>query len=407
MPAMSRVRAGERPAFLSYGFRPFFLLAALQAGLTILVWIGFITGRIEVPTAFAPVDWHVHEMLFGFQAAAIGGFLLTAIPNWTGRLPVRGAPLLVLVLAWIAGRLAVAFSARVGWGLAMGVDMAFLVLLAAASLREIVAGQNWRNLAVVGLLCILGAANLAFHLEAHVTGEAAYARRGAIAVILVLVSLIGGRIIPSFTRNWLAPRGPGRLPVPFGAFDKGVLGATVLTCLLWVAAPASAVSGGLLALCAGLHLARLMRWAGDRTWRNPLLVILHVAYLFVPLGFALCAAASLSWVPPGAGLHAWTTGAFGALTLAVMSRASLGHTGRPLKAGALTQACYVLVVLGSLARIASALALGPAALLDGAGLAWSLGFLLFAVGYWPALTGPRVAQKAPSGPAGGPVPAAR
>ncbi|QTL04404.1 NnrS family protein [Aquabacter sp. L1I39] len=407
MPAISRLRAHEGLAFLSYGFRPFFLLAALQAGLTILVWIGFVTGRIAVPTAFAPVDWHVHEMLFGFQAAAIGGFLLTAIPNWTGRLPVRGAPLLGLVLAWIAGRLAVAFSARIGWDLALALDMAFLILLAAACVREIVAGRNWRNLGVVVLLGLIGAANLAFHLEAHFTGEAAYARRGAIAAILVLVSLIGGRIIPSFTRNWLAPSGLGRLPVPFGAFDKAVLGATVLTCLVWVAAPASAVSGGLLALCAGLHLARLMRWAGDRTWRNPLLVILHVSYLFVPLGFGLGAAASLGWVLPGAGLHAWTAGAFGTLTLAVMSRASLGHTGRPLKAGALTQACYVLVVLGSLARVASALNLGPPALLDVAGLAWSLGFLVFAAAYWPVLTGPRAAQKVPSGPAGCSVPAAR
>lgn len=407
MPAVSRLRAYDGPALLSYGFRPFFLFAALQASLTILVWIAFLTGRMELPTAFAPVDWHVHEMLFGFQVAAIGGFLLTAIPNWTGRLPVQGGPLLVLVLAWLAGRLAVGLSARIGWGVAMGVDMLFLVLLAAACLREILAGKNWRNLGVVGLICLIGATNLAFHLEAHVTGEAAYARRGAIAAVLVLVSLIGGRIIPSFTRNWLAPRGPGRLPVPFCAFDKAVLLATVLSCLAWVAAPASGASGALLALCAGLHLARLLRWAGDRTWRNPLLVILHVAYLFVPLGFALSAAASVGWGLPGAGLHAWTAGAFGTLTLAVMSRASLGHTGRALAAGVMTQACYILVVLGSLARIASAFNLGPPALLDAAGLSWSLGFLLFALAYWPVLTGPSVAHKAPSGPAGRPAARAR
>ncbi len=152
---------------------------------------------------------------------------------------------------------------------------------------------------------------------------------------------------------------------------------------------------------------RLLRWAGDRSWRNPLLVILHAAYAFVPVGFGLTAAACFGGVPPGAGLHAWTAGAFGTLTLAVMSRASLGHTGRALEAGATTQACYGLVVLGSLARIASALDLGPPALLDAAGLCWSLGFLLFALAYWPVLTGPRLAQKAPSAPTGRPAVPAR
>src|SRR6478735_5649683 len=181
MAPIPRLRAYEGPALLSYGFRPFFLLAALQAGLTILVWLLVVTGHIAIPTAFAPVDWHIHEMLFGYQAAAIGGFLLTAIPNWTGRLPVQGTPLLVLVLAWVAGRIAVAASAVIGWRLAMAVDALFLVLLAGAAAREIVAGRNWRNLKVVVLIGLLLAANLAFHLEAALTGGAEVSRRLAIA----------------------------------------------------------------------------------------------------------------------------------------------------------------------------------------------------------------------------------
>lgn len=381
--------------FLSYGFRPFFLLAALQAGLAILVWLPFVAGIVSVPTAFAPVDWHVHEMLFGYQAAAIGGFLLTAIPNWTGRLPVLGTPLLVLVLAWLFGRAAVSVSAWIGWDLAMAADAIFLLMLAGAAIREIVASRNWRNLKVVTILCLLCATNIAFHVEAHLAGEAVYARRLAIGTILMLVALIGGRVIPSFTNNWLAQRG-GRLPVPFGAYDKAVLVMTGLALTLWVVRPDTRASGLALAGCAVLHLLRLSRWAGERTWRNPLLVILHIAYLFVPLGFALSAAASFGLAPAGAGLHAWTAGAFGTLTLAVMSRASLGHTGRPLIASPATQACYLLVVVGSLARIASAFDAGPPLLLDAAGLCWSFGFIGFAIAYWGVFTGPKVAQKAPS-----------
>uniref|UniRef100_UPI002FCB0789 NnrS family protein n=1 Tax=Bosea sp. (in: a-proteobacteria) TaxID=1871050 RepID=UPI002FCB0789 len=347
MAPIPRLRSYEGPALLSYGFRPFFLLAALQAGLTILVWLPFVTGHVAVPTAFAPVDWHIHEMLFGYQAAAIGGFLLTAIPNWTGRLPVQGTPLLVLVLAWLAGRIAVSASAWIGWRLAMAVDALFLLLLAGAAAREILAGRNWRNLKVVVLVGLLLAANLAFHLEAGLTGSADIARRLAIAAVLMLVVLIAGRIVPSFTRNWLAQRGEGRMPIPFGLYDKFVLAVSAAALVLWVVLPDSPASGVALGLAALLNLVRLGRWAGDRCWRNPLLIILHVGYLFVPIGFALTAAASFGLVGPGAGLHAWTAGAFGTMTLAVMSRASLGHTGRPLVATAATQASYVLVVIGT------------------------------------------------------------
>lgn len=394
MAPIPRLRAYEGPALFSYGFRPFFLLAALQAGLTILVWLPFVTGHLSVPTAFAPVDWHVHEMLFGYQAAAVGGFLLTAIPNWTGRLPVQGKPLAVLVLAWLLGRVAITVSGLIGWRLAMAADVLFLVLLAGAAAREIAAGRNWRNLKVVALISLLLTANVAFHIEAALTGSAEFSRRFAIAVVLLLVSLIAGRIVPSFTRNWLAPRGEGRLPIPFGRYDVIVLALSALALGLWIALPDLAWTGATLALMAGLHLLRLGRWAGERSWRNPLLLILHLAYLFVPVGFALTAAASFGLIAPAAGLHAWTAGAFGTMTLAVMSRASLGHTGRPLVATAATQACYVLIIIGSFARICSGLGHGPTALLHVAGLCWSLAFLGFAIAYWRVLTGARQGARA-------------
>ena len=393
MAPIPRLRDYGGPPILSYGFRPLFLLAALQAGLWVLLWLGFVTGRVEVATGFTPVDWHVHEMLFGYQAAAIGGFLLTAIPNWTGRLPLQGMPLLVLVIAWLAGRIAISFSAVIGWQLAMAIDALFLLLLAAAAAREIIAGRNWRNLAVVALVTLLLAANLAFHVEARLSSEAFVARRFAIALVVMLLTLIAGRIVPSFTRNWLAQQSQGRLPVPFGRFDKIVLALTAPSLILWVVRPSGAETGAALGLVALLHMVRLARWAGERCWRNPLLVILHVGYLFVPLGFALTAAASLNLLPAGAGLHAWTAGAFGVMTLAVMSRASLGHTGRALVASPATQLCYVLVVLGAVARICSALSHGPGELLQAAGLLWSLGFLGFALCYWSVFAGESLDRK--------------
>lgn len=391
MAAIPRLRDYEGPALLSYGFRPLFLLAALQAGLAVLVWLPFVMGLLPVPTSFVPVDWHIHEMLFGYQAAAVGGFLLTAIPNWTGRLPVQGTPLLVLVVAWLAGRIAVATSAWIGWQTAMLIDCAYLALLAAAAAREIAAGRNWQNLKVVILVCLLLAANLGFHLEAASSGVADYSRRLAIAVVLLLVVLIGGRIIPSFTRNWLARREDGRMPAAFGAYDKLVVAITAVALLAWIIRPDTALAGGLLLVAASCHVIRLWRWAGERTWRNPLLVILHIAYAFVPLGFLLTGLASLDLVPPAAGLHAWTAGAMGTLTLAVMSRASLGHTGRALVAAPATQVMYALVILGALARVCSAFGHAPVTLLHVAGMAWSIGFLGFAIIYWPVLTGPRQA----------------
>jgi len=199
-----RLRAYGGPALLSYGFRPFFLLGAIFAGIAVMLWLPVFYGDISLRTAFAPRDWHVHEMLYGYLPAAMTGFLLTAIPNWTGRLPIQGTPLLTLVIVWIAGRLAVALSADIGWTAAALIDASFLILVAAAAIREIAAGRNWRNLKVVAMISVLLLGNVAFHLEAHLNGMADIGVRIGIAGIVLLIAVIGGRIIPSFTRNWLA-----------------------------------------------------------------------------------------------------------------------------------------------------------------------------------------------------------
>ncbi len=388
MSAIPRLQTYRGPALLSYGFRPFFLFGAIYAGLAILAWLPMFNGSLELWTAFTPIDWHVHEMLYGYLPAVVTGFLLTAIPNWTGRLPIQGMPLLTLVAAWIAGRIAVTFSGEIGWLPAAIIDVAFLVLVVAAAAREIIAGANWRNLRVIGLVTLLIIGNVAFHVEAHVQGSAEYGVRIGIAATVLLIVLIGGRIIPSFTHNWLARENPGRLPVPFARFDVAVIALSAATLVLWTVQPAERISGAALAITGALHIVRLARWAGDRTWRDRLVLILHVGYVFVPLGFLLASAAALDIVMADAGDHAWTVGAAGTMTLAVMTRASLGHTGNALAASAATQVIYAAIVIAALARICSSLQ--PAwseSLLDIAAIAWCVAFFGFAGSFGPLLVG--------------------
>jgi uncharacterized protein involved in response to NO len=236
----------------------------------------------------------------------------------------------------------------------------------------------------------LFAGNLTFHLEAHFAGGADYAVRIGIGVLVVLISLIGGRIIPSFTRNWLVRQAAGRLPVPFGRFDKITILTGAVALLAWIAAPDRHLTGALLGLAGVLHLVRLSRWAGERTWRERLLLVLHVGYAFVPLGFLLNALAAFDVVPASAGIHAWMAGAAGIMTLAVMTRASLGHTGQELTASTATQAIYLAILIAALARICAVL--HPAAselLLHIAGFAWIAAFFGFALAYGPLLLGSR------------------
>ena len=386
MATMQKLRAYQGPALFSHGFRPFFLFGAVYAGAMVPLWLVVFAGDIALPTAFAPRDWHVHEMLFGYVGAVIAGFLLTAIPNWTGRLPIQGGPLAILFAAWLAGRLAVTFSGLIGWQLALAADAAFLLLLAAAAVREIVAGRKWSNLKVVGIISLLAAANIAFHVEAHLDGVADYSTRAGIALVVTLVCVIGGRIVPSFTRNWLARREPGRLPVPFGRFDAVAMAAGVCAMVAWVAAPSGRLVAGALGVAGLLHIVRLARWAGYRTVSDRLVLVLHIAYAFVPAGFLLAALSALDLVAPSAGIHAWTGGAIGSMTLGVMTRASLGHTGQALSAPIATQFVYAAIVVAALARVCAALEPANASpLLIVAGVAWTAAFLGFALAYAPLL----------------------
>jgi uncharacterized protein involved in response to NO len=212
--------------------------------------------------------------------------------------------------------------------------------------------------------------------------------RIGIAAILLLISLVGGRIIPSFTHNWMARANPGRMPVSFRRFDGVVIALTAVTFASWIAAPTATVTGVLMIVTGLLQAARLARWAGDRTWRDRLVLVLHVAYAFVPIGFLLTGAAILhpEHAPASAGVHAWTTGAIGMMTMAVMTRASLGHTGQGLVATPLTQAIYVCLLVAAILRITAACT-GSMALIHASGTAWILGFGGFAAVYGPLLIG--------------------
>jgi uncharacterized protein involved in response to NO len=257
-------------------------------------------------------------------------------------------------------------------------------------MREVVAGRNWRNLRVLAIVAVLLLGNAVFHIEARLQGQAEYGTRIGIAATVLLVALIGGRVIPSFTRNWLVRENPGRLPSAFGRVDAAALLATALAMAAWVALPEHAATAALLGLAGVLGAVRLARWAGDRTVRDPLVLVLHVAFAFLPIGFVFLAFAAIGMVPTSAGLHAMMIGCVGLMTLAVMSRASLGHTGRALVASRPVQLIYLLVIVAAAARVAAALMPAASALLlHLAATAWGLGFLGFAVEYWKVFTGPR------------------
>jgi uncharacterized protein involved in response to NO len=300
-----------------------------------------------------------------------------------------------LVGLWLAGRVAVAASALIGVWPAAVIDLAFLAVVVAVTFREIAAGRNWRNLPVVMAVALFLLCNALFHAEYLGLAEGdGLAQRAAVSVIVGLIALVGGRIVPSFTRNWLAKQGAERLPAGFGTFDRATLLTTLAALLCWIVAPWSLVAGVLLAAAAAFNLARLARWCGLATRREPLLWVLHLGYLWIPLGLALLAiAAGWDGVPASGALHALTAGAVGTMTLAVMSRATLGHTGRALTAGAPLTAAYLLVTIAALARVVSSM-LGAAAmpLLTVAAAAWIAAFVLFLAVCGPLLLTHRVGR---------------
>jgi uncharacterized protein involved in response to NO len=394
MLALRKRRMAAAHPFLRGGFRPFFFGAAMWGVIALALWLCSIGGLLQLPTRFDPVAWHRHEMLFGFVGAAIAGFLLTAIPNWTGRLPIAGKPLLALFGLWLAARAALLLSATIGLMPAMVLDVGFFATLTTVGAREVLAAKN-RNLPIVAMALLFTCADAAdYAANAGVIPDVGW--QLAILLIVVLISIVGGRIIPSFTRNWMAKQGNRTgLPTQPAALDLLVIAGTAICLLFWIFTPADRLTGILLILAAALQLLRLVRWAGGRTTSDPLVLILHIGYVWIPTGLLLLGLTILSpSVPRSAAVHALTAGAMTTMVLAVMTRATLGHTGRDLHANPPTVVLYGCVTLGALLRVAASLGTGPYRLmLDISGILWAAALVMFLIVYGPMLWRPRAGEQ--------------
>lgn len=386
----------------SYGFRPFFLGASAYAVLVMALWLAWIgihaanASLSWISIRGAPHIWHAHEMVFGFGVAAVAGFLLTAVPNWTGAVPVSGRPLALLFSMWAAGRIAMLTSALVPPFVTAAADLAFVPFLALQVAHQLFVKPQGKNLVFLALLAVLFVANGTYHLAAagvFALDPASGIRAGLLALV-AMVSIIGGRVVPSFTHNYLKRSAADtRLPVRHDWLDRISL-VSVMAFVIAASLQLPDLVTGTLALVAALaNGVRLALWQGLATLGAPIVVVLHVGYAWLVIGLAMWALADLSGIFSEVGaLHALATGGIGTMVLAVMSRASLGHTGRPLVASRPIVAAYILVSLAAVLR-AFAPTLMPQAyneIMLLAGLAWLAAFATFTVVYFPILTAARV-----------------
>jgi uncharacterized protein involved in response to NO len=368
--------------FLRLGFRPFYFGAALFAVLVMVSWYGVFLGQLVPASGLAPVLWHAHEMLFGFAVAVIVGFLLTAGKAWTGLPTPRGASLGALFALWAAARIA---ALAAPYPVFFVLDVALLPLVSALFITVLVRAGNTRNLKIGAVLALLAVANLVFHLAASgvVAVDPVRALYAALALIIVLETIMGGRVIPSFTMSAT----PG-LKLPTAPRRDAV--AIVLTALglaCWTFHGPLLVAAVLLAAAAVLHVVRWLSWRPWVTLTRPILWILHLSYAWIPIGLALLAAAQMGWLPASAGVHALAVGATGGLIIGMLTRTARGHTGRPLKVSPIEAAAYGMVLAAALVRVAVPLAwpsLYTAALLAAGGL-WIAAFAIYLVKYTPWL----------------------
>ncbi|MGE5516916.1 MAG: NnrS family protein [Bacteroidota bacterium] len=386
-------RGKPGPLFFAAGFRPFFLFAGIQAVVALPLWLMVYVGGLDLRLPFAAPIWHGHEMVFGFAAAAIGGFLLTAVPNWTNTHHVSGRPLMVLFALWLAGRIAFTLSGLLPPLVVTVVELSYMPVLALLLAKPLIDAGKARNIVFLPILALFLLADAV--VVAGALWGVGDAMRGiylGMALVLVMIAIVGGRIIPSFTQNWLRMQGRPVELRPIGWIEKGgAQGSVLLAGVLTAVAPGSVASGVVLLVASAIHLVRLSRWHGAKTLANPILWVLHLGYLWLVIGLALLGIASFfPALPLSAAVHALTAGCIGTMVLGVMSRAALGHSGRPLDVSKATVAAYVLLSLGTVLRVAAPLL--PDAqigLTHAGGSLWALAWLLFVVVYFPIVTRPR------------------
>ena len=382
--------------FLSYAFRPFFLLNGIFAVVALAIWIFALHGAGPATLPVNIVYWHGHEMLVGFVMATIAGFILTAVATWTGRPALKGVPLAVLVVAWLVGRLAMGFAGLLSSVWVAALDMLFPLLLIAFVAREVFGGGSQRNYPIVFITVLLALFNFLYHSSqmglVHLSlGADRIALYLMIHLVLLLITVIAGRIVPSFSANWLKAHGQKRLPQTNALLDRLAILLTISTGLFAAFVPVSPVTGYLAFAAALVHGVRLIGWRGFATWSEPLLFVLHAAYLWLPLGYLLLGCAVFGWlIPPTVALHALTMGATGFMVLAVTTRVALAHTGRKLHAARLTVCAYWIMFLAIVLRVLSPFFGNYLAVVDLAAIGWMLVFSIFTWVYWPVLTGPRV-----------------
>ena len=385
----------DGPAFFSFGFRPFFLGAALFAGVAVPAWILIFAGAMGSDFLYPPREWHVHEMLFGFLPAVMTGFLLTAMPNWTGRAPLRGMTLVSLWVLWLAGRLEVATLGSTPV-IAAVIDGTFLVALAGLVWREIAAARMWNRLPIGVLITLYAGANILFHVLALRGVPTDVPERLALSIVLLLLTIIGGRVTPAFTGEFFKEQRIIPPPAPFSRLDGLSMLLVLIAALAWIAQPETQAAGALLVAAGMMNVIRLSRWRGWMAWREPLVFILTVGYGWVALSLLALGGASFGLLPAANAVHVLTSGAVGAMTLAIMTRASLGHTGRPRHADLITVVIYALVNIGAMLRVFVPAADAPTGLatlvLGMAAVSWSGAYLLFALIYGSILVRPSLEE---------------
>jgi uncharacterized protein involved in response to NO len=379
------------------GFRPFFLLAAAYAVVFVPIWVCVLFGRIAAPQWLWLTAWHAHEMLFGFCAAAIAGFLLTSVPVWTGTTALAGRRLAALAALWLAGRVALA-AAGGAPGLAAAVDLAFLPALALAIGPPIYRAGVRRNFGFPLVLLALAAANALMHAEALglASGSAAAGLRAGVDLVALLVVVVGGRVAPSFTTNALRLAGSTEIASPPAWAERVSVPAFLLFLAIDLALPASIWSGVAAMLAALVLAARMSGWRSTRVLGDPLVWSLHLGHAWVVIGLACLGAADLAaaW-PRSVAVHALTAGAFGTMILAMMTRVALGHTGRPLVAPRSAVVAYALVTLAALLRTVGVATL-PAETLPVialGGVLWAGAFAAYLAGYATLLIAPRLDRR--------------
>jgi uncharacterized protein involved in response to NO len=390
----SKGEAAPTSAFLSYGFRPFFLFGAVWAIAALTIVLAALALGAWPADAPPLGRWHGHEMLFGFVAASVAGFLLTAVPTWTSTPPVRGARLAALVALWLAGRAVMLPWLGLHGGAWLLLDVAFLPAVALAIGVPLVRTRNHRNLAFIAMLIVLALADLEFvaELAGWLDAPPFDPLRLVVNLVILMIAVIGGRIVPLFTRNALLVHRVKVVVTPLPWLDRAAIAAVVAVLAGDLVAPNGASAGWLAALAAVLHAVRLGRWHGHATLSMPIVWVLHAGYAWLPIGFALKALWLLGAAPWAVNwLHAFTAGAFGTMVLGVMTRVALGHTGRPLVVAKPIAFAYVLVIAGAALRMLAPVALPVfyVELVTAALVAWAGSFAIFLAVYVPILVAPR------------------